>query len=193
LQLLLDDLKSPQQRSQALAEFARDEIEDAKAINKQALGYAPPVTIFVDGRRGAPLESVKNVIVADFELVGQLILWIHNQLQMHSPVRTGQYKRSHALFADGHQVDPITPPIPLADEYAFVNLVPYARKIERGSSPQAPEGVYQVVAHLAQQEFRALARVTYSFRTAIGGAIIGGKAGDRSEQRNPAIIVRGKV
>jgi hypothetical protein len=193
IQLLLDDLKSPQQRSQALADFARDEIDDAKTINRQALGYDPPVTIYVDGTKGAPLDSVKNVIVADFELVGQLVLWIHGQLQMHSPVRTGRYKESHALFADGHQVDPIGPTIPIADEYVFVNLVPYARKIERGLSPQAPDGVYQVVAHLAQAEFRNVARVTFSYRTAIGGAIIGGKLGDRSENRNPAIIIRGKV
>jgi hypothetical protein len=193
IQLLLDDLKSPQQRSQALAEFARDEIEEAKAINKQALGYEPPVTIYVDGRKGASPESVKNVIVADFEVIGQLVLWIHSQLQIHSPARTGRYKKSHALFADNYQVEPIGPTIPRADEYVFVNLVPYARKIERGSSQQAPDGVYQVVAHLAQQQFRGIGRVTFSYRTAIGGAIIGGKLGDRSERRNPAIIIRTRV
>jgi hypothetical protein len=193
LQLLLDDLKSPQQRSQALADFARDEIEDAKVINKRALGYEPPVTIYVDGQRNASLESVKNVIVADFELIGQLVLWIHGQLQMHSPVRTGKYKRSHALFADGHQVEPIGPEIPVANEYVFVNLVPYARKIERGSSSQAPDGVYQVVAHLAQQQFRELGRITFSYRTVLEGLIVGGKKGDRSENRNPAIIIRGRV
>ena len=193
IQLLLDDLKSPQQRQQTFAEFAREEIEDAKTINRQALGYDPPVTIFVDGTRNAPLTSVKNVIVADFELVGQTILWIHSQLQMHSPVRTGRYRESHALFADGRQVLPIGPEIPVAEEYVFVNLVPYARKIERGLSPQAPDGVYQAVAHLAQQQFRNLARITFSYRTVLEGVIAGGKAGDRASNRNPAIIIRGKV
>ena len=176
-----------------MADFARSEIADAKAINRRALGYDPPVTIYVDGTRNAPLTSVKNVIVAEFELVGQLVLWIHGQLQMHSPVRTGRYKQSHALFADGRQVDPIGPEIPNAEEYVFVNLVPYARKIERGSSPQAPDGVYQVVAHLAQQRFRGVGRITFSYRTAIGPVIVGGKLGDRSENRNPAIIIGARV
>jgi len=193
LQLLLDDIKSPKQRAVAFAEFARSEIEDAKAINERALGYVPPVTIYVDGQKNAALETVQAVVVADFELVGELVLWVHAQLQTHSPVKTGQYARSHALFADGRQVEPIAPPLPLADEYVFVNLVPYARKIERGSSPRAPDGVYQVVAHLAQAQFRNVGRVTFSYRTAIQGIIAEGKVGDRSERRNPAIIIRGRI
>jgi hypothetical protein len=193
IQLLLDDLKSPQEQQRTLAQFAREEIEDAKTINREVLGYDPPLTIYVDGNKGASIESVKNVVVGDFALVATLILWIHNQLQMHSPVRTGRYKQSHALFADGRQVDPIGPEIPFAEEYVFVNIVPYARKIERGSSPQAPDGVYQVVAHLAQQQFRGFGRITFSYRTVLGSAIVGGKLGDRSENRNPAIIVRGRL
>jgi hypothetical protein len=191
VQLLLDEFKSPQQRSKALAQFAHDEIEDAKKINRRALGYDPPVTIYVDGNKSISIESVKNVVVADFELIGQLVLWVHGQLQMHSPVRTGKYKRSHTLFADGHQVEPIGPEVPVASEYVFVNLVPYARKIERGSSSQAPDGVYQVVAHLAQQQFRGVGRITFSYRTVLEGLIVGGKKGDRSENRNPAIIIKG--
>ena len=83
----------------------------------------------------------------------------------------------------------------------FLNTQPYARKIEgyRGlggvvhrapSSPQAPDGVYQAVATLAQRKFGNVAKITFSYRTAIGGEIIGGKAGDRSKLRNPAIVVR---
>jgi hypothetical protein len=191
---LLDDLKSPQQRSLAFAEFARNEIDEAKAINKQALGYEPAVTIFVDGQRGASLESVKNVIVADFKLVDQLLLWIHNQLLTHSPAKTGRYRRAHVLLADGREIN-VGSVIPAAEEYVFVNLVPYARKIERGSSSRAPDGVYQVVAHLAQaqSEFRNIARITFSYRTVIGGFIVRGRAGNRSENRSPAIVVRGKV
>src|SRR4030095_8520165 len=114
VQLLLDDLKSPQQRSMALAEFAHDEIEDAKTINRQALGYDPPVTIYVDGNKSTSIASVRSVVVADFEVIGQVVSWVQGQLQMHSPAKTGKYKRSHALFADGHQVEPIGPEVPIA-------------------------------------------------------------------------------
>jgi hypothetical protein len=195
LQLLLDDLVSPEQRSAALAEFAREEIDKAKAINARALGQVPPLKIFVDGHEGAPLTSVRptGIIVADFQLVNELLEWIDLQLLLHSPMKTGRYMRSHRLFADGLQVQiegRIPANVPAANEYVFINIVPYARKIERGSSTQAPEGVYQVVAVLAQRRFGNLARISFSYRTAIGGGIIGGKLGNRAEQRNPAIVVR---
>lgn len=199
LQLLLDDLVSPQRRSAELAEFARQEIEKATAINARALGQAPPVDIFVDGKKGAPLTSVQpaGTIVADFQLVSELLEWIDLQLLLHSPVLTGRYMRGHRLFADGSEVrlegqvaGQLPANVPAAAEYVFINIVPYARKIERGLSDQAPEGVYQVVAVLAQRRFGNLARITFSYRTAIGGGIVGGKLGDRSEQRNPAIIIR---
>lgn len=105
--------------------------------------------------------------------------------------------RGHRLYADGAEVavgvrGQIPADVPQAGEYVFLNIVPYARKIERGLSPQAPEGVYQTVAVLAQRRFGNLARVTFSYRTAVGGGIVGGKLGNRAEQRQPAIIVRQK-
>ena len=96
---------------------------------------------------------------------------------MHSPVLTGRFAKSHELFADG--VDTENPNIaPPAEEYVFLNTQPYARKIERGRSPQAPDGVYQAVATLAQRRFGNIARITFSYREVRGG------------ERNPAIIVR---
>ncbi len=61
--------------------------------------------------------------------------------------------------------------IPEASEYAFLNTQPYSRKIERGESPQAPEGVFQVVATLAQSRFGNIAKITFSYRAVMGGAI----------------------
>ena len=175
-----------------LAAFAAETIEEAKQQNKQVLGVVPPYEVFVDGREGAPLTSVKpdGVIRAEFQLVNEALAWIYTQLQMHSPVLTGRYAKSHELFADG--VDTENPnAAPPAEEYVFVNTQPYARKIEaRADPPQAPDGVYQAVATLAQRRFGNVAKITFSYRTAIGGEIIGGRAGDRSKLRNPAIIVR---
>jgi hypothetical protein len=162
-----------------LAAFAAETIEEAKTQNKQVLGVVPPYDVFVDGREGAPLASVKpdGVIRAEFQLVNEALAWISTQLQLHSPVLTGRYAKSHELFADG--VDTENPNIaPPAEEYVFMNIQPYARKIERGMSPQAPDGVYQAVATLAQRRFGNVARITFSYRTVTGG------------ERNPAIIVR---
>jgi len=187
---LAEDL-GPKARSAALAAFAAETIEEAKQQNKQVLGVVPPYDVFVDGHEGAPLTSVKpdGVIRVEFELVNEALAWINTQLQMHSPVLSGRYAKSHELFADG--IDTENPNVaPPAEEYVFLNIQPYARKIERGLSPQAPDGVYQAVATLAQRRFGNVAKITFSYRTAISGDIIGGRAGDRSELRNPAIIVR---
>jgi len=181
---------SPQARSRMFAEFAQEQIDDAKAMNRAALGGEAPYTVYVDGRRDAELRSVKpdGIIVAEFHLVTDALGWIQTQLRLHSPVLTGAYAMNHQLFADDVEVsNPNDPPI--AREYVFLNTMLYARKIERGLSRQAPDGVYQVVAELAKARFSNVAKIRFSYRTAIGGNIIGGKAGDRSELRNPAVVV----
>jgi hypothetical protein len=166
-------------KSALLAAYALEAINDAAAQNKQALGAVPPYDIYVDGTEGAALTSVKpdGVIRAEFHLFGDVLAWIATQLETHSPVLTGRYAKSHELFADGTQLDNPNNPPP-ADEYVFTNIQPYARKIERGKSSQAPDGVYQAVATLAQRRFGNVAKITFSYRTVIGG------------ERNPAIIVR---
>jgi hypothetical protein len=182
LELFLSEQLGLKARSAMLAEFAAETIEEAKAQNKQVLGVVPPYEVYVDGREGAPLASVKpdGVIRAEFELINEALTWIYQQLEKHSPRLTGQYASSHVLFADGTETS-VTNPAP-AQEYVFINTTPYARKIEgtKGrppSSPQAPDGVYQAVATLARK-FSNVAKITFSYRTVADG------------ERNPAIIVR---
>lgn len=188
---------SPKARSVMLAEVAGEMIDEAKETNRKVLGVVPPLTITVDGREGAPLASVKpdGIIRGEFELINEALAWINTQLQIHSPVKSGRYAKSHELFADG--VDTENPnDAPPAEEYVFINIQPYARKIEgipgvrEPQSSQAPDGVYQAVALLAQRRFGNVAKITFSYRTAIGGGLVGGRAGNRSSLRNPAIIVR---
>jgi hypothetical protein len=179
VQVLVGDLEG-EAASELLATFAEEEIEDAKRINAAALGRVPPYKIFVDGAQGKALEDVRpnGVIVAEFELVQDVLIWIAEQLFKFSPVKSGLYQKSHELFADGKHVEALGQLIPIADEYIFVNTVPYARKIERGSSSQAPDGVYQAIAALARLRFGNIARTSYTFATLPGG------------DRNPAIVVK---
>ena len=186
----------PAERSKEFAEMALAEILDARAINRRALGAEPLYTTYVDGNANAALESVKpnGVIFVEFQLITEVLAFIGQQLEMFSPVKTGRYKRSHVLLADGIAMELDTPAmlaqLAIAEEYVFVNTVPYARKIERGMSPQAPDGVYQAVANIARTRYSKIARITFSYRTIVGGLMIGGREGDRSEKRNPAVIVR---
>lgn len=182
---------SPVEISKQFAVMAAEQIAQATADNTRALGFAPTFTTYVDGRANAPLESVRpnGVIFTEYDLVFDALIYIANMLEQFSPVGTGNdqrpghpglYKRSHTLFADGVELDIDSPTIQFtaAEEYVFINTQPYARKIERGLSQQAPDGVYQAVALLARKKFGRVARITFTFRSIGGG------------ERNPAILVK---
>lgn len=183
IELMLSDELSPAARSEIFAEYAGEQIEEAKKIDAGILGQVPRYTVSVDGQVGAALTSVKpdGVIVAEFNVLIDALAWIEDQLIKHSPVGSGRdphpglYQRSHALFADGQEIN-VGDKIPDAEEYVFINDQPYARKIEGGPgkvaiSPQAPEGVYQVVAHLAASRFGDVAKITFTFQAFIGGSV----------------------
>jgi hypothetical protein len=183
LAILFPDTFSLAAKNKAFAEFARRALAEAQDQNRQVFGAVPPHDTFVDGRKGAPLESVKpdGVIVFQFELLTEAFEWIDDMLILHSPSKSGRYAKSHVFLADGREADPFRPPQG-ASEFVFINRQPYARKIERGQSPQAPEGVYDVVAILAQQRFGNMARIRFSYRTLISGS----KA---RTDRQPAIVI----
>jgi hypothetical protein len=191
VQLMISQELSPAAQSKRFAELASQEIDEARAINRQVLGRVPPETITVDGRKGAPLESVRpnGIIIAEWDVFVDVLIWIADQLNTHSPVRSGRFRKNNTLFADGVETEAGQKLPKDTHEFVFINTLPYARKIESGSSSQAPDGVYQVVAVLARRRFGNAAKISFGYRTAIAGAFVGGRQGNRSPQRNPAIIV----
>lgn len=206
IDLVVSRQLSHEARQKKVAEFARSQLRDAQQKNKAALGHEPAYGQIVDGVRGARLEAVnpdRGVIVFEFELGLDVLRFVGEQLVLNSPVLTGRYRQSHVLLADGVEID-LDAGIPPADEYAFVNIVPYARKIERGESDQAPEGVYEVVADMAKRRFGNIADVKFSYRSFLMPYVaLGGRSGGKTasaerraahkletETRNPAIIVR---
>lgn len=170
--LAIQEGEPPADRGRRLATYARQALADAQEINRRATGHVPPHETFVDGRKGAPLESVKpdGVIVFEFDLLNDMFEWIAEMLIKHSPVLTGEYQDSHIFFADGVEVEP-GGALPAAEEYVFLSPVPYARKIERGLSSQAPDGVYEAVAAMAKSRFGNLAHIRFSYRSFQGGGI----------------------
>ncbi|WLA80284.1 hypothetical protein [Bradyrhizobium elkanii] len=172
--LLIDETLSSEAQSQAFADAAGQIIDDAKQQNQSVLGKVPPYTVAVDGRIGAPLSSVKpdGMVFVEFELVFEALDWIGDMLKQYSPYRSGRYLQSHVLLADNVAVDEGAVP-PIAEQYAWVNLQPYARKIERGLSSQRPDGVYQAVAELASStsKFGNVARIKFGYITPQFGAI----------------------
>lgn len=169
VQVFLKDIQSPQARSARLAKVASEGIAEIRKTNAAALnGRDVPPKVSVDGRQGAPLESVRpdGVIVANFDPLRSVLEWIGEALVVESPVRSGRYARSHVLLVDRVEFDP-DGEIPSGDLYRFVNRQPYASQVEPsgsapGQSPQAADGVYQVVAAVAGKRFGNIARVSYS-------------------------------
>jgi hypothetical protein len=191
---------SPAARSQALATFAREQLAEAQAANQAALGQVQEHRTTVDGRAGASEDQVRpdGVIAYEFELINDALSFITERLREVAPVRTGRFRDSIELFADGVLVDP-SAAIPPAREYVFLSPLPYSRKLEGSAgrppiSRQAPHGVFEATAVLASQRFGNQALIRFSFRAPLGGEILGGmslggKAGRASDGRVPAIVV----
>lgn len=170
---------SAEEQSAALAEFARQELAAAEAQNERALGHTVTYDTFVDGAKSANLNAVKpnGVIVGDFDLGTDLVAWIYEQLVKHSPVGSapkdkhpGLYRKSHAIYVDGKEIDGPEDVSVDAEEIVITNVVPYARKIEGGLSKQSPDGVYQAVAAMAAARYGNQARIRFTYRSPIGGA-----------------------
>lgn len=152
--------------------YAENVLQNGIAQNKRALGYEPEHTIAYAGakRNDLAMARANDLVVIEFNLVLDVIEWIDAQLILHSPVLTGAYAQSHAWFTDSG--DPMDPMAPVrAESYSVLSTLPYARKIERGLSPMAPDGVYEAVATLARQRFGNVAAIKFEYRSFPGGAI----------------------
>lgn len=178
IKVFLDQALGPEARSKAFAAFAQDAIDVANAINAKALGRAVPYEQWVDGRRGASLQSVKpeGKVIAEWDFLDDALVWIRDMLEQHSPVRTGRYQRSHKFFVDGVESDPDQPTAVNSVAW-FVSNVPYARKIERFRAA----GVYQAVAKLAAGRFGNVAKIRFGFKSVT--------LEEGGEQRNPSIDI----
>lgn len=179
--LIVSELLSPKAQSKAVADFARQGIAEGDATNKLVLGRVPPRETTVDGTKGAALENVRpngGTIITEWEIVGDLMIWIGNTLRDRSPVISGDYRKAHTLFADDREVLK-GEQIPVASEYVFLNPLPYARKIEIGKTKsgrdflvQVPNRIYERTAKDAQARFGNIAKVKFTYRAAAGGSII---------------------
>ncbi len=107
------------------------------------------------------------------------------------------------LFADGVEVD-ASSVVQQAEEYVFLNPLPYSRKLEIGKTKSGrdflvsvPNRIYERTADDAKRRFSNIARIKFSYRSPIIGYQASGTAGAarskrggiERETRVPAIIV----
>ena len=187
LQVMVSDALSPKARSAMIAQHARGILKEAQEDNRRALGRVPPHEQVVDRVPNAPLEAVnpdRGVIVFRFDLALDLFDYIGRLLVENSPVLTGAYQRSHQLYADGVPVERYDP-ARTVEEWVFASDLPYARKIERGQSDWAPDGVYEGAAALAARRYGNIAAIKFTYRN-----LTGARGKQAQLDRQPAISVR---
>ncbi len=168
----------PQARAGLLAEAARAIFAETDALNARAEGQPLPQQTFVDGTATESIERVhaEGVIQRRYDLMPLVLTAIGELLWQHSPVLSGRYQHSHRLLADDSELAAVTGAgwtvsnlTVGAKEFVFVASTVYAPLIEPhdgrpGESRQAPDGVYQVVAAMAQDMFGELARIGFAYR-----------------------------
>ncbi len=193
-QILVDRRLSDAARSEKVRTYAQEKISEADEINRRALGAVPPKTVTVNGREDDTLSNIDpdhGIIIAEWQLALDVIAWIGMTLKQRSPVLSGRYRDSHTLYADSIEADLDKPP--LAQEYIFLNPLPYARKIEIGKTESGrdfvisvPNQIYERTANDAQAKFGNIAKIRFTYQAAIGGRIASKHGKD---DRVPAIVV----
>lgn len=150
-------------------------------------------TRFVDGRKGAREEAVKpnGVIIYEYQRLDLVVQFAFEALFDKSPVLSGAYRTAHTLFLNG------APAANLAawkagDDVAISNYVPYARKIEAGKMKMRVPGtdhVYAQAAQVVNARYGNVAKVHFTYRGISGGGSVGGRKGNRSDVRFPALVI----
>ena len=162
----------PRKAARRVADMHRARNRIIDEHNRRILGVVPPETDFVDGKQGVPFEMVRldgGTILTRYETLAEVLQWIEFQLISNSPYLTGAYAGSHKLYADYDETDPSNPAP--AETYTFISTLPYSRKIERGQSRQAPEGVYEGVAAIARSRWGHFAEIRFTYDAVFNATI----------------------
>ncbi|WP_376957741.1 hypothetical protein ABNQ39_11470 [Azospirillum sp. A26] len=161
-----------------LRQGAEDVVQRALAETvKRELGrvlvQAQPDTYqqWIDGKLGAPIASIGPAGIAYFEFsyIRTILGFAAEQLRQSSPVDIYDpddrvFEESHLLFCDGKEVGTLKNGADLTfidrldprAEFVVTNAQPYAAKLERGLSDQAPDGVFRLVASTVSRRYGSI-------------------------------------
>lgn len=189
-----------QARSDFVAEQARMARDEAKTTNHSILGRDVAVKTFVDGSQGAIENAVRpgGTIVYLFDVGAQTLSQCVDEfielIVQFSPFKTGQYRDSNLLIVNNEERDAVREggqvELKETDEVVLVNLLPYARKIEKGASAQAPNGVYEAAYSALLPKWRNLLKISFAWESwpghEVGTTKTGAKPTSRKDKRRAA-------
>lgn len=149
----LDGLEG-EDRIEALRHIERETFGESREQNRRVLGYVPGEEIRTDGVVGKRFEqmAVGGQSVQTFDLASDIVPFALQLLARIAPRRTGKFASAFLAIVDGRV---LAPPYILPDGFdqiRFVNLLPYARKLEGGkgfrpTSKQRPNGYMEALAY----------------------------------------------
>ncbi|KAA1052957.1 hypothetical protein [Azospirillum argentinense] len=157
--------------------------------------------VYVDGCKGAPLDSVKpfGVVYAEFSYLAQVVEAALDLLSSTSPIETGAYGDSHAAYVDGERVAELSV-IGEARRVVISNETPYARVIEVGIGSRVPwskqqqvpaQGPYRAAVRALRRQFGHVAKIVFTFVALDVGTFIG-DAPHGPKNRFPALILEAR-
>lgn len=163
----------------AVAALTHDQIvATAKRLHGEVMRADPRPLNYVRHVDGveAPEEAVRpgGVIVYDYNRLDVIARDALDLLRKASPVKSGDYVRSHTLYLNLTPVETLTQWRP-GDEISIANTVPYARVIETGRRGQKtikfsmPPHVYEKVAQTLRRAYRDVADIQFTYRAVLGG------------------------
>lgn len=173
-------------------------IADTALAEEQAKGFDKNPVVTVDGRIGKPVIAVNplgSIMFTSTADISEVVLEIYQFILERSPVLTGRYKSSHYVFLNGKQVATdlsslnswlaTKPEVEPKDVIRFVNIQPYARKLERlgvtvdrtqarfrkssdkrqrsGPQVRAPNGTYYLATRAALRKFKQNLKISFKF------------------------------
>ncbi|EHK56903.1 hypothetical protein [Allomesorhizobium alhagi] len=149
----------PEAISKELARFARAEL--AKAI---AAGASPQYERYVNGRAGAPEESVvaPGPIVYEFTNWPLIINAALAELQKRAPRKSGRFASSFIVIAGGAVVADFKS-IPAEGEVIITNFSPTVRKVETGRLGIPRRRLFDGTKNVLARRFGAVARFETRF------------------------------
>lgn len=185
-------------RRQLLIRTAQEGFRKYHKQNTNLLGGEPPYRRVVDGIEGKPITAVNlyGTIIYEWGLHLHIIDEALKMLIQMSPIESPasdpvRYVDHHKILVNGDSYTKGAD-IGINDIVQITNLVPYARRIEHGWSPQADDGVYQLVAEILKRKYSKVVDIEFTYEDYVGGKDIPGKPFSPkklSQVRYPTIII----
>ncbi len=178
-------------------------IADQVLREEQAKGFDKNPIVSVDGRVGKPVDRVHPLGKIEFnskQSIKDIALFTMQGIIERSPTDTGLYKKSHRVLLNGTQVATdmaslsawldTDPQIKDSDLLRFVNIQPYARRLERlgvtagngkfnsrsaryeksrddrqrsGAKVLAPNGAYFLTSRAVRRKYKRNSSIKFGF------------------------------